>query len=61
VLAEARVGAGRIAICALDIETDLDNRIVARQFRKSLLDYMSSPAFRPTDELSAARIRSVLQ
>jgi hypothetical protein len=61
VLAEGRVGAGRLMLCTLDIETELQRRVVARQFRKSLLDYMASPDFQPAAQLTAAQIRGVLE
>ena len=52
---EARVGAGRLLVCGADILTDLDRRPVARQLRRSLLNYMASPLFLPdvavTEEL----------
>jgi hypothetical protein len=60
-LAEARVGDGRLMLCAMDIETDLDRRVVARQFRKSLLDYLASPDFQPACRLTVAQARGVLQ
>lgn len=44
---EAKVGAGRLIVCSSDIVTDLAARPVARQLRKSLLDYMASPLFLP--------------
>ena len=46
-LFEARVGKGRLMMTTMDIDTDLDHRIAARQMRKAILDYMNSPYFRP--------------
>jgi hypothetical protein len=45
---EAKVGSGKLMVAAADLTTDLDKRIVARQLRRSLLDYMASPKFEPT-------------
>lgn len=44
---EAKVGAGRLLVCTLDITQDLDTRLAARQLRRSILAYMTGDAFRP--------------
>lgn len=44
---EAKVGQGRLIACSFDIETNLENRMVARQMRTSLLEYISSDKFAP--------------
>jgi hypothetical protein len=46
-LAEAKVGSGRLMICTMDITTDLENRPAARQFRASLIRYLTSDSFKP--------------
>lgn len=51
-LFEARVGTSRLLVCSIDLTTNLEKRIVARQFRRSILDYMRSPKFSPQQELS---------
>jgi hypothetical protein len=60
-LAEARVGRGKLMICALDIESDLDKRVAARQFRTSLLAYLAGPRFQPGTEIGLAQVRGLLQ
>lgn len=47
ILFEARVLNGRLMMTTMDISHDLDKRVVARQMRKSILDYMNSGDFRP--------------
>ena len=47
VLFEANVLNGKLVMTTLDLESDPDNRIVARQLKKSILDYMASDRFRP--------------
>ncbi|HVT90707.1 MAG TPA: hypothetical protein VHD56_17765 [Tepidisphaeraceae bacterium] len=56
-LVEARVGGGRLMICAMDITSDLDNRPAARQFRYSLLSYLHSNAFNPSTSISEQQLR----
>ena len=46
-------------ICSMDIESDLDQRKVAKQFRKSLLDYMLSDEFNPKETINENMIESV--
>lgn len=48
---ESKVGPGKLLVCTLDLNRDLDKRPVARQLRESLLKYAASPAFNPTVEI----------
>ncbi len=57
---EARVGKGRLLAVSLDLETDLENRPVARELRRALQRYASSAAFAPQVELSEAQIEMLL-
>ncbi len=50
-LFEATVGAGKIVVSSMDVVTDLENRIVARQMRYSIDEYMSSGEFAPNVSL----------
>jgi hypothetical protein len=54
---EARVGPGRLAVCSVDLERDLDADPVRRQFRRSLLDYVAGPRFRPRLAVSPEQLR----
>ncbi|UCD51689.1 MAG: hypothetical protein JSW27_03475 [Phycisphaerales bacterium] len=58
---EARVGTGRLLVCSMDLQTDLDHRPVARQMRHSLLQYMGSSRFQPRVELTPDEVRSLFQ
>jgi beta-galactosidase len=57
---ECKVGRGRLLVCSFDVERDLDRRPVARQLRRSLLDYMAGDRFQPPTEVSPAEFQSVL-
>lgn len=46
-LVEANVLKGRLLLTTMDISTDLDSRVVARQMRKAIIEYMTGDAFRP--------------
>ena len=46
-LFEAKVGKGKLLVCSIDITENLEVRPAARQFRQSLLSYMSSDIFNP--------------
>ncbi|MEL7482831.1 MAG: sugar-binding domain-containing protein, partial [Planctomycetota bacterium] len=50
---EARVGEGRVLVCGVDLETNLDGRPAARALRASLLEYVGSDAFAPQQRLEA--------
>lgn len=54
---EANVLKGKLLITTMDISTDLAHRLVARQMRKSILDYMSNSEFHPALTLDLQTIR----
>jgi hypothetical protein len=56
---EAKVGGGKLAVCSIDLESDLDANIVARQFRHSVLSYLASDRFRPRTSVRAEQIHAL--
>jgi len=59
-LFEAQVGKGKLMVASVDLERNLERRVVARQLRKSVLEYMAGGAFKPQTALTPAQLRSVL-
>lgn len=57
---EAKVGKGKLLVSSADLENDLENRIVARQLRKSVLDYMASAKFDPKVAVTPQNFREIL-
>jgi hypothetical protein len=57
---EAKVGRGKLAVCSIDLEHDLENNAVARQFRHSLLQYLASRHFKPRIGLTVAQVRQLM-
>ncbi len=57
---ETKVGRGSLLVSAFDLANDLASRPAARQFRRSLLDYMGSPRFNPQSALPAATLERLL-
>jgi len=55
-LFEVRALGGKLMVCSIDLDRDLQDRPVARQLRKSLLDYMAGPAFDPAVEIEPAAL-----
>lgn len=55
-LFEAKVLNGKLMMTSMDITSDLQQRVVARQLRKAILDYMNSDAFRPAVTVTPERI-----
>ena len=55
-LIEARVLKGRLLMTTMDITRDLEHRVVARQMRKAILDYMQSDDFQPAITLTPETI-----
>lgn len=60
VLFEAKVGSGRLMVSTADLESRLDQRVAARQLRRSVLDYMAGGAFQPRTEVAPAEMRASL-
>jgi hypothetical protein len=59
-LFEAQVAGGSLLVCAMDLRSDLDQRLVARQLRHSLLRYMEGQQFAPRQGLSVADLQGLL-
>jgi len=57
---ETRVGKGKLLVCAMDLETDLDKRPAAKQLMQSLLSYTSGDIFLPDQELSVEFLDKIL-
>ncbi|MBQ9285378.1 MAG: beta-glucuronidase [Bacteroidaceae bacterium] len=60
-LLEARVGKGRLILTTFDLTTDLNRRIVARQLRSSIMQYMQSPDFQPALTLEPETLRHLFE
>ncbi len=58
---EARVGVGKLLVCSLDLRSDLAERPVARQMRRSLLAYVGGDDFQPEHEVALDRVASLFQ
>ncbi|MBO9394230.1 sugar-binding domain-containing protein [Caldilinea sp.] len=60
-LFEARLGSGRLMVCSMDLHTNLNERLVARQFLYSVLRYMEGGAFAPSIAIEEAQLRSLVK
>ena len=56
---EVKVGKGKLLVCSIDIETDLDKRPATKQFRKGLVEYMLSDAFNPQTVITVNMIKEI--
>jgi hypothetical protein len=61
ILAEMKIGKGKLLICSADVSKDLDKRPVARQFLYSLTRYMQSKAFNPTTTVDAQIVKNLFE
>ncbi|HEU4388216.1 MAG TPA: discoidin domain-containing protein, partial [Blastocatellia bacterium] len=57
---ECRVGRGRLMVSSFDLETSLETRPVARQLRRSLVDYMATARFKPRVALAAGDLEGIM-
>lgn len=60
-LFEAKVGRGKLMISATDLTSDLRDRPVALQLRRSVLEYMASPKFDPKYEVTTDQVKDLLR
>jgi hypothetical protein len=58
-VAEAKVGKGKLLICSIDIEKDLDKRPATKLFRQGLIKYILSNSFNPETEVSIEMIQEL--
>ncbi len=58
---EAKLGRGSLLACAFDLESDPENRPVARQMRASLLAYMTGDGFAPSLVMTTADLRALVE
>jgi hypothetical protein len=58
---EAKIGPGKLLLCAADLLTDADKRPEARQLLHSLAAYAAGPAFQPKTEVSIEVIRGLFK
>jgi hypothetical protein len=57
---EAKVASGKLVVCSVDLESDLERNPVARQLRHSLFEYMAGSKFNPAVLLTEAQIRGLM-
>ncbi|MFK7789865.1 MAG: discoidin domain-containing protein, partial [Phycisphaeraceae bacterium] len=60
-LFEAKVGKGKLVVCTLDLTSNLDQRIAARQFRHSLMQYLNSDTFAPQTTITADKVKALFR
>lgn len=53
---EANVMGGKLLMTTMDLSHDLDHRLVARQMRKAVVEYMHSSDFKPVISLDVETI-----
>jgi len=56
---EAKMGNGSLVFSSIDLMSNLDERPVARQLRNSLLKYMDSEAFSPSESVTMDDLKSI--
>ncbi len=61
ILFETNVGKGKMMVCSADLTKDLDKRPAARQFKRSIEQYMASDKFNPSTEVDLNTIKGLLK
>ena len=60
-LFETKAGKGKLMVCSANLSDDLDKRPAARQFRRSIEQYMASDKFNPASELDLEVVKALLK
>ena len=55
------MGQGNLMVCSIDLDTDLDNRLSAAQFKQSILEYMASDKFKPQYQIDLKVLQNIFQ
>jgi hypothetical protein len=58
-LFEAKMGKGKLLVCSADLESDLTQRLSARQFRHSLITYANSKNFNPSVQIDTTDLDKI--
>ena len=58
---EVKVGEGKLLLTSIDLANDLENRIVARQMKSSLMTYMNGPGFDPSQQVDFSKIEALAE
>ncbi|WP_231615691.1 discoidin domain-containing protein [Novipirellula artificiosorum] len=58
---EAKVEGGKLLVCSMDLQNDLDHRPVAKQMRASLMGYVNGDEFQPAEEVTADQVRELFR
>jgi hypothetical protein len=58
-LFEASVGKGKIIVCSANLNSDIEKRPVARQLLYSVIKYMNSDSFQPSNSLDLKLIQEI--
>jgi hypothetical protein len=56
---EARLGKGKLLVCSIDIDQDIQRDPVRRQFRRSLFNYVAGEKFNPQIPVTADQVRGL--
>ncbi|MDE7144544.1 MAG: hypothetical protein K2O30_00115 [Duncaniella sp.] len=57
-IVEANVLDGKLFMTTMDIDRNLDKRVVAKRMRNAIIDYMSSDSFKPSITLDPSAVAS---
>jgi hypothetical protein len=60
-LFEANVAGGRLMVCSIELQKDMDQRPVSRQLLGSILNYMNSDQFDPAVTLTPDLVRMIMR
>ncbi len=58
---EANVLKGKLLMTTIDIDSDLDRRVVARQMRKAMIEYVGGIDFKPSLTLEPQTITNLFE
>lgn len=59
ILFEAKVGKGKLIVCSAGLNKDAQKYPAAAQFKQSILEYMTSGSFNPTQEVQSDQLKEL--
>ncbi len=58
---ECKVGNGKLIVCSIDLTNNLEKRLASKQLKYSILNYMNSNNFNPTENIDFKQIKNLIR
>jgi len=57
---ETKTHGGKLMVCSIDLKDLIDERVVSKQLKSSILNYMNSQTFNPQVEVDLSKVKELI-